>query len=85
MSHLRDQLIWRIRIAWGRRRAGENMPAPPLPAVTAESDALSPAHYPYYQLYNTREESLAQAAVRSVGKDLPPPAHPADMKEVAAA
>jgi len=61
------------------------MPAPPLPAVEEDADASLRTHYPYYQVHNTREESLAQAALRSQGKNLAPPSHPADaVKEVAA-
>jgi hypothetical protein len=83
MSHLKDQLVWRIRLCWGRRRAAENMPAPPLPVVNEDADASLRTDYPYYQVHNTREESLAQTALRNQGKNLPPPSHPADTKAVA--
>jgi hypothetical protein len=80
MSHLKDQLIWRTRIVWGRRRAAANMPAPSLPVIE-DVDASPRTHYPYYQVHNTHKEALAQAALRNHGKNRPPPA---DTKEVAA-
>jgi hypothetical protein len=80
MFHLKDQLTWRVRIAWGRRRAAEGEPAPPLSNVEDE-ETFSRVRYPYYQVYNTQEEALAQTAIRNRGKDLPTPFHPADTKE----
>jgi len=85
MSHLKDQLAWRLRIAWGRRRAAEGEPVPPLSSPKEDEEVFSRPRYPYYQVYNTQEEALAQIAVRNRDKNLPAPFHPADTREAAGA
>ncbi|CAG7854155.1 SubName: Full=Uncharacterized protein {ECO:0000313/EMBL:CCA67105.1} [Serendipita indica DSM 11827] len=65
------------RYAWGRRRAAENEPAPPLLSVPTPTPATTDARrifrYPHFYIYKTREESLAAAALRNRGKDCTPP------------
>lgn len=85
MSTLNNHMSLRIRIAWGRRRAAENAPAPPLPDTEEEPDAFARYGYPYLYVYTSREESLAQAASRARDKPLVVPFHPADGVKAAGA
>ena len=71
----------RLRIAWGRRRAAENESAPPLPVVEEDADASSRPKYPFFYVYNSQEESLAQAAARNRDKPLLELSHPADARK----
>lgn len=80
MMSMKPKTWIRMRYAWGRRRAAENEPAPPLPSVPkptpAEAEAESTLQYPHHYVYKTREESLAEAALRNRGKDCTPPPLP---------
>lgn len=76
----------RFRLAWGRRRAAPGQPAPPLPsppltpedADDPESLSLSRLKpYPLYFVYDTKEQALAEAALRNRTKDFIPPRLPA--------
>jgi hypothetical protein len=60
-------------MAWGRRRAGLKLPAPVLAEVTSEDESQDITRYPFYEVYNTREQALAAAATRNQGKDIPTP------------
>ncbi|PVG04205.1 S-adenosyl-L-methionine-dependent methyltransferase [Serendipita vermifera] len=68
----------RVRIAWGRRRAGPNLPAPPLPVLPESEPTGSHAKGPLftYEVYNSLQEALEKAALRARGKDIPPPPLP---------
>ncbi|KAG8791092.1 hypothetical protein FRC16_000605 [Serendipita sp. 398] len=66
----------RMRYAWGRRRAGENQPAPALatpPGIHADDPEVP---YPHFYVYGSKEESLAETKLRNRGKDLPVPPLP---------
>jgi hypothetical protein len=71
----------RIRIAFGRRRAAENESAPPLPVIEEDAEASSRPKYPFFYVYNSQEQSLAQAAARNRDKPLVTPSHPTDVRE----
>jgi len=66
----------RIRIAWGRRRAAEGEPAPVLQAVEQDPEALSRPKYPYFRVYDSEEEALAQAALRNRDQPAVSPVRP---------
>ncbi|CCA67105.1 hypothetical protein PIIN_00939 [Serendipita indica DSM 11827] len=78
MMSLKPKTWLRMCYAWGRRRAAENEPAPPLspiaPSTIAGADPT--LRYPHYYIYQTREESLCEAALRNRGKDCEPPPLP---------
>lgn len=82
---MKQPIQGRFRLAWGRRRAAPNQPAPPLPAlltITAEdaegSTSSSPPNlYPLYYVYDTKGQSLAEAELRNRNKDFIPPHLPA--------
>ena len=65
-----DPKQWvRFRFYLGRRRAGEGLPAPPLPALPpVDPDVLARQaarpRYPAYDLYNTQEENDARMKLR---------------------
>jgi len=75
----------RIRLAWGRRRLSENESAPPLPVIEEDAEASSRPKYPFFYVYNSQEESLAQAAARNRNKPLVAPSHPTDARNTASA
>jgi hypothetical protein len=60
------------RLAWGRRREGPTLAAPALPEVRGE-DSPGVSQYPFYEVYDTKEQALAAATIRNQGKDIPPP------------
>jgi hypothetical protein len=76
--------LWsRLMVAWGRRRAGDGLAAPPLPPrvpVTRTDDEYDPhtSHVPYpnYYVYHTQEQALKQARFRNRHKNVPPPPLP---------
>ncbi|PVG02071.1 S-adenosyl-L-methionine-dependent methyltransferase [Serendipita vermifera] len=82
-AEMKNKPSMRVRLAWGRRRAGEGEPAPPLPPLLAVSNdpsdeealaaALRPP-YPYFFVYDSQEISQEQAALRNKDKtvELPP-------------
>jgi hypothetical protein len=77
----KDEIIVWIRfiMAWGRRRAAPNMPAPSLPAPPpklVEEDAEERVPYPHLDLYNTPEEALAESKRRKQTMDYPVPPEP---------
>lgn len=74
----------RWRCTWGRRRAGENLPAPPLKVVAStdpyalganDSSTVDPTkEYQQHQIYMTRDESMKATDQRDEGlKRLPVP------------
>ncbi|KAG8828601.1 hypothetical protein FRC17_007478, partial [Serendipita sp. 399] len=76
MMQTKPKIWFRIPYAWGRRRAGENQPAPPLPPLPdAQEDGVE-VPYPHFYVYRTREEALAETKLRNRGKDLPIPPLP---------
>lgn len=81
---MKDKVSLRIRIAWGRRRAADGGPAPPLPPSPQplETDDSSPPYhpYPFYYVYNSQEESLQAAAERKKDLPLEVPSHPKDKR-----
>lgn len=68
----------RVRLAWGRRRAAPNEPAPSLfsmpPGSEREDESFMVDPYPYYYVYDSKEQALEQAALRNREKQggLPP-------------
>jgi hypothetical protein len=68
----RDTMGFRFRLAWGRRRGGLALAAPALPEVSGE-DGPSVSQYSFYEVYDTKEQASAAAAIRNQGKDIPPP------------
>lgn len=81
MEDCNDKMSLRIRIAWGRRRAAEDQPAPSLPAQTEDTEAQQRHIYPYMFVYNTKEEAYAQILHRTRDKPTVAPLHPADARE----
>jgi hypothetical protein len=76
-----ETILWgRFIAAWGRRRAGPNMPAPSLPAlplkaVEGEAEEMVDP-YPYFYIYNTPQEALAESKRREQTLDFPLPPEP---------
>lgn len=79
--------LWsRLMVAWGRKRASEDQPAPPLPAGRTRSPQIKTTHhldtnkdhipYPNYYVYDTQEQSLKRTAFRDRQKNIPPPPLP---------
>jgi hypothetical protein len=65
-------VIFRVRIAWGRRRAGPGLSAPALPEVALVSEESKfTSKYPLYEVYDTPEQALTGIAMRARGKDIP--------------
>jgi hypothetical protein len=62
----------RFRLAWGRRRDGPSLAAPALPEINSEEGQIG-SKYPFYEVYETKEQALAAAARLGQGKDIPPP------------
>jgi hypothetical protein len=74
---MNPRLYGRTRFAWGRRRAGPTEPAPALPSVSYEQASGNKAkEYPLWHVYDTKEKSLEQNALRNRGKGTPLPAYP---------
>jgi hypothetical protein len=68
----KGNIIFRVRIAWGRRRAGPGLPASALPEVTPISEESKvTSKYPLYEVYDTPEQALEGIAIRARGKDIP--------------
>jgi len=62
----------RARIAWGRRRAGPELPAPPLPkAKLAYEESQPTSKYPLYEIFDTPQQALAAMETRIQNKDIP--------------
>lgn len=59
-------LGFRLRLAWGRRRAGPNLTAPDLQEITIDEE--SRVEYPFYEVYNSLEEAAAAAEGRNRDK-----------------
>ncbi|PVG04486.1 S-adenosyl-L-methionine-dependent methyltransferase [Serendipita vermifera] len=78
LDNMQPPLWMRMRLAWGRRRANIGEPAPPLPALQAAEPRQNAtfAPYPHYYVYDTREESVAEATIRNSTKNLPIPPLP---------
>lgn len=60
---MKFKMLHRMRVAWGRRRAGENQPAPvllPLPENLQDDPEGGPmdVKYPLLHVYNTEKECL---------------------------
>lgn len=64
----------RLRLAWGRRREGPDLPAPPLPElVIVNKGGQNTAIYPFYEEFSSPEQAAVAAAIRNQGKDIPAP------------
>ena len=83
LSSLKDQMSFRVRVAWGRRRAAENEPAPILPLIEEDPDEYPRPKYPYFYVYDTYQASTARAVERDRGKPQEAPPHPADKSKPA--
>ena len=75
-----EVVVWfRFIMAWGRRRAAPNMPAPSLPAPPpkpVQEDAEEKVvPYPHFVVYNTPEEALAASKRRKQTLNFPVPLH----------
>ncbi|CAG8687423.1 17068_t:CDS:2, partial [Acaulospora colombiana] len=76
---MNPRLYGRTRFAWGRRRAAPNEPAPVLPSQGTAYESVTPnkaKEYPLWHVYDTKEKSLEQNALRNRGKGTPLPAYP---------
>jgi hypothetical protein len=76
-----EVVVWlRFMMAWGRRRAAPNMPAPSLPAPPpkpVQEDAEEKVvPYPHFVVYNTPEEALAASKRRKQTLNFPVPPPP---------
>lgn len=70
----KDDLGFRFRVVWGRRREGPEMSAPALPSVVSSSgDEFLRPKYPLYEEYDSEEQARAAATIRNRGKDIPAP------------
>lgn len=58
-----------IHFAWGRKRAGPDLPAPAINPVPVDNEGA--VRYPFYEVYNTREELAAAAAIRRQDRIVP--------------
>lgn len=82
----KDQISFKLKIAWGRRRAAPGEPAPPLPdipvtASNAEDEEIQEVPYPYLYVYNSKEESLRADEEWIRGREaFPEPEGPPDAK-----
>jgi len=65
----KGNLLFRFRLAWGRRRAGPGLPAPTL--LLEEGEPAT--KYPLYDVYDTPDQAGAAALIRNRSKDIPPP------------
>jgi len=70
----KDTLLVRVRLAWGRRRQGPNLPAPEIVPLSKEEDQFG--RCPLYEIFDTQEQAMAAAAIRNRGKDMPVPPIP---------
>jgi hypothetical protein len=68
----KDTMGLRFRLAWGRRREGPSLAAPALPEISGEGGQIR-SRYPFYEVYETKEQALAAAATLREGKNIPPP------------
>jgi hypothetical protein len=79
-----ETILWaRFIVAWGRRRAAPDMPAPSLPAPPpkpAEEEAEEVDPYPHFYIYNTPEEALAESKRRKETLDFPAPLEPPSLR-----
>lgn len=62
-----DPPIWvRYAVAWARRRAGENQPAPPLPALAdPEKAKVESHHYTGLHIFKTPEAAAEDMRIRA--------------------
>jgi hypothetical protein len=77
-----DKLGLRFRMAWGRRRAGPNLPAPALPTgnfITEEEKQTT--KYPFYHVFDTRAQALQATEIRNRRKNVPAPPRPSYLAE----
>ena len=63
-------------VAWGRKRAGPELPAPALHILPEDATDPSTVPYPAYYVYDTPEHARRQAAIRNSKKNIPPPPGP---------
>jgi hypothetical protein len=69
---MKTKPVFHVRLVWGRRRASNGGPAPPLPALSAtqtgQQDGVLSAEsvsYPYFFVYHSEKESLEQPSRRN--------------------
>jgi hypothetical protein len=77
----KDTLGFRFRLAWGRRREGPSLPAPPLSLVPNNGESEPTVKYPLYEVFDTQEQASARAAIRNRGKDIPVPPTASETRE----
>lgn len=82
LDSMKDKALLRIRIAWGRRRAEPDCPAPPLPEAELSTEG-SLAKYPFYYVYDTQEQTLNETKERNRDKPTTEPFHPKRAKPAA--
>lgn len=66
----------RMRLAWGRRRGDSGQPAPALEPIPVDDSERPQVKYPHYEIYQTKEQSLAAVEKRKAGKNITPPPFP---------
>ncbi|PVG02066.1 S-adenosyl-L-methionine-dependent methyltransferase [Serendipita vermifera] len=80
-AEMKTKSLWRLRLAFGRRKALDGGPAPPLPRlkthhVQSDEQAIgSKSHrsFPFYFVYDSQQAALDQATMR---KETKPPSLP---------
>ncbi|CAG7852550.1 SubName: Full=Related to methyltransferase {ECO:0000313/EMBL:CCA71907.1} [Serendipita indica DSM 11827] len=81
LNEMKKPLLVRFPCAWGRRRAGPGEAAPPLPSSSSKADikenlrsSLPP--YPYFDVFQTKEQAKEAYERRNKTKTFTPPPNP---------